>query len=406
MNWLPATVGDACLPTSQTDPARSGSTTFRYVDIAGIDRDAKAISRADELPCTEAPSRARKAIRAGDVLVSTVRPNLNAVALVPEQLDGEIASTGFAVLRANPDLLHSRFLFYWAQHREFVDFLVANATGASYPAVTDGVVRRARLPLATPKEQSRIVEILDEADRLRRLRREADAKAARILPVLFLKMFGDPATNPDKWPSANLDSVAEIISGATKGRQLNGSKTVELPYMRVANVKDGYLDLSSIKTIEIRGDEIEKYRLQKGDLLMTEGGDPDKLGRAAIWSGEIETCLHQNHIFKVRVNREILESEYLRELVGSAYGKAYFFGVAKKTTSHKVRSACDGSVNTKSTRLRRLGNISATGKPASPREVMMLSSTSGCCASKRNNSTPVYPVPPTMPTLIFLLCIT
>jgi type I restriction enzyme S subunit len=213
MNWLPATVGDACLSTSQTDPARSGAATFRYVDIAGVDRDTKAISRAEVLACAEAPSRARKLIRSFDVLVSTVRPNLNAVAFVPPELDGEIASTGFAVLRANPELLNSKFLFYWVQHREFVEFLVANATGASYPAVTDGVVKRARLPLATPKEQSRIVELLDEANLLRRLRREADAKAARILPTLFLKMFGDPATNPKGLRKVPLGKIIKVKSG-------------------------------------------------------------------------------------------------------------------------------------------------------------------------------------------------
>lgn len=213
MNWLPATVGDACLLTSQTDPARSGAATFRYVDIAGVDRDTKAISRAEVVACAEAPSRAKKLIRSSDVLVSTVRPNLNAVAFVPPELDGEIASTGFAVLRANPELLNSKFLFYWVQHREFVEFLVANATGASYPAVTDGVVKRARLPLATPKEQSRIVELLEEADRLRRLRGDADTKAARILPALFLKMFGDPAINPKGLRKVPLGKIIKVKSG-------------------------------------------------------------------------------------------------------------------------------------------------------------------------------------------------
>lgn len=200
MTWLIPTIGDVCLPTLQGDPARTRRKSFRYVDIAGVDRDSKSISGADEVPSDAAPSRARKIIETSDVLVSTVRPNLNAIALVPECLDGEIASTGFAVLRANRELLDPKYLFYWTQSSEFVNFLVANATGASYPAVTDGVVKRAPIPLATPSEQSRIVELLDQADRLRRLRREADAKAARILPALFLKMFGDPATNTKGLP--------------------------------------------------------------------------------------------------------------------------------------------------------------------------------------------------------------
>lgn len=102
--------------------------------------------------------------------------------------------------------------------------------------------------------------------------------------------------------------------------------------MRVANVKDGHLDLTEIKTIAVKRSEVEKYRLLPGDLLMTEGGDPDKLGRGALWSGEIETCLHQNHIFKVRADRSCMVPEYLCELVGSRFGKAYFLRVAKKTT--------------------------------------------------------------------------
>lgn len=213
MNWLSCSIGDACLPTEQRDPSRIGANSFRYVDISGIDRDRKTISRADTILFSDAPSRARKAIRAGDVLVSTVRPNLNAVAQVPEELDGEIASTGFSVLRANPKLLNARFLFYRTQHQEFVDFLVANATGASYPAVTDGVVRRTSLPLPSPSEQHRIVEILDDANRLLALRREADAKAARIIPALFVKMFGDPAANPKGLRKEILGKLIKVKSG-------------------------------------------------------------------------------------------------------------------------------------------------------------------------------------------------
>lgn len=215
MTWLTPTIGDVCLPTLQGDPARIGRKSFRYVDIACVDRDSKSISKADEVSSDDAPSRARKIIEASDVLVSTVRPNLNAIALVPENLGGEVASTGFAVLRANRKLLDPKYLFYWVQSTEFVNFLVAKATGASYPAVTDGIIKRARIPLATPSEQNRIVELLNEADRLRRLRRAADAKAARILPALFLKMFGDPATNPNGWNAPTLRQVADTSSGGT-----------------------------------------------------------------------------------------------------------------------------------------------------------------------------------------------
>ncbi len=138
--------------------------------------------------------------------------------------------------------------------------------------------------------------------------------------------------NPEAWPRQPLSAVAEVISGVAKGRNLGPGEAVELPYMRVANVKDGYLDLDEVKTIEIKRSEVEKLLIRPGDLLMTEGGDPDKLGRAALWAGEIEACVHQNHVFKVRSDRACVSPAYLRTLAGSAYGKAYFLSVAKKTT--------------------------------------------------------------------------
>lgn len=221
MTWPTASVGDVCLTTTQADPVCFGRPTFRYVDISGVDRDTKAIIKADELPVEDAPSRARKLIEKSDILVSTVRPNLNAIAFVPPELDGEIASTGFSVLRVNEKLASAKFLYYWAQHRNFVDFLVANATGASYPAVSDAIVKRAPLPLPPLSEQHRIVELLDQADALRRLRREADAKAARILSALFLRMFGDPATNPTGWPMKSFD---ETFRDTTAGNEKLQSK--------------------------------------------------------------------------------------------------------------------------------------------------------------------------------------
>lgn len=317
--------------TGSRNPTKTPHEFFVYVDVAAVDNSTKVITSEKSVLGSEAPSRARKLIRQSDVLVSTVRPNLNAIAMVPPRLDGQVASTGFCILRATERVL-PEYLFYFTRSKVFVDSLTMLVAGAMYPAVTDSQVFDQELPLPSMPEQRRIVDLLSRAEGIVRLRREAEKKAAELIPALFLDMFGDPATNPKGWPVEPLDSVAQIISGATKGRKLDQAESVELPYMRVANVKDGHLDLSDIKTIAVKRGEVEKYRLLPGDLLMTEGGDPDKLGRGALWSGEIETCLHQNHIFKVRVDGARLLPEYLCELVGSSYGKAYFLRVAKKTT--------------------------------------------------------------------------
>ena len=112
-----------------------------------------------------------------------------------------------------------------------------------------------------------------------------------------------------------------------------GRNTVELPYLRVANVQDGYLDLSSVNMIRIPKSHVEKYLLRVGDVLMNEGGDFDKLGRGSVWKGAIHNCLHQNHVFKVRPKSGVLASDYLAAVSASPYGKAFFVLASKQSTN-------------------------------------------------------------------------
>lgn len=138
-------------------------------------------------------------------------------------------------------------------------------------------------------------------------------------------------SNP-KWPKVPLSQVAVIQTGLAKGK--SGFKEfVELPYLRVANVQDGYLDLALLKLIRIEKRMVERYLLKKGDVLLTEGGDFDKLGRGAIWNDEVSPCIHQNHIFVVRPIKDVLTPEYLSLLTGSDYGKKYFQSCSKQSTN-------------------------------------------------------------------------
>jgi type I restriction enzyme, S subunit len=137
---------------------------------------------------------------------------------------------------------------------------------------------------------------------------------------------------PRQWNTTRLKFIAEVRSGVTKGRDLSGKDTLELPYMRVANVQDGYLDLSEVATIIVAKDEIERYSLKNGDVLMNEGGDFDKLGRGTKWSGEIEPCLHQNHVFAVRPHNISL-SDWINLYTSSTAAKQYFISKSKQTTN-------------------------------------------------------------------------
>ena len=138
---------------------------------------------------------------------------------------------------------------------------------------------------------------------------------------------------PQEWTRKLLSDCAVVQTGVAKGRTLDPDDAISLPYLRVANVQDGFLDLEEIKTIDILKREKERYMLHQGDVLLTEGGDFDKLGRGFVWNGEIPQCVHQNHVFAVRLDRSELDPAFFSYQAQSSYGKAYFLSVAHKTTN-------------------------------------------------------------------------
>jgi len=138
---------------------------------------------------------------------------------------------------------------------------------------------------------------------------------------------------PEGWAWASLDMLGEIASGVAKGTKRDASiKVREVPYLRVANVQRGFLDLSEIKTILATEKDIKELKLQAGDILFNEGGDRDKLGRGWVWRNEVENCIHQNHVFRMRP----FLPEVLPELVshhGNTFGKTWFQNAGKQTTN-------------------------------------------------------------------------
>ena len=331
MNTVP--IGHFVESVQKWNPRKDGAGTFTYVDLSSVDQTAKAVTEPTTVAASEAPSRARQLIATGDVLVSTVRPNLNAVAYVDPDLDGATASTGFCVLRPRPNELDGRYLFHWVRTGQFIGRLLQRATGASYPAVSDKIVTAAPIPLPPIEEQRRIAAVLDAAEALRTKRRLTLTKLGTLTQATFIDMFGDPVANPFGWRDDRvLADVADVRSGITKGRKTGSASLTPVPYLAVVNVQDGYIQLDPLKSIEATAAEIEKYALQIGDILLTEGGDPDKLGRGAVWHGQVEPCIHQNHVFRVRMVDDNMMPEFLSRLLASQRGKRYFLRMAKQTT--------------------------------------------------------------------------
>lgn len=138
---------------------------------------------------------------------------------------------------------------------------------------------------------------------------------------------------PAHWAIVPFDKVAVVIGGVTKGRNLRGNNVLTRPYLAVANVQRGFFKLTELKTIQIGVEELSKYLVQDGDLLITEGGDWDKVGRTAIWRGGVEDVLHQNHVFKARVSSSYLLNEWVELVFNSGVGRDYFSGASKQTTN-------------------------------------------------------------------------
>lgn len=136
---------------------------------------------------------------------------------------------------------------------------------------------------------------------------------------------------PAHWETTRLKFVAEVQTGIAKGKDTAGKATIAVPYLRVANVQDGFLALDDVATLDIEPEQLTRYRLLPGDVLMNEGGDFDKLGRGAIWRGEIPDCIHQNHVFAVRPHS--LSAEWLNQLTSSHYAQFYFMGRSKQSTN-------------------------------------------------------------------------
>ena len=153
--FMAAFLGDVTEPVASWNPTRALGQLFDYIDLSSVDQVRKLVTGATRVPTGEAPSRARQLVSAGDVLVSTVRPNLNGVAVVPEGLRSATASTGFTVLRPG-SRLDGRYLFHWVRTPQFVGAMVRNATGASYPAVSDKIVKASVIPLPPLDEQRRL----------------------------------------------------------------------------------------------------------------------------------------------------------------------------------------------------------------------------------------------------------
>lgn len=259
-----------------------------------------------------------------------------AIALSDDRFAGKYLSPQFPTFLSDENRLDRKFLGWLMRRPAFWADLGTRASGMGdrRRTLTPDAFFACTIPLPPLDEQRRIVARIEElaakVEEARGLRRVAAEEVDAVRASAANDLFSDKAMAGVAVVA--LDEVSEVRAGVTLGRQLSG-QTVRAPYLRVANVQDGHLDLAELKEVEIYPNELEKWQLRVGDLLLTEGGDWDKLGRGTVWQGEVQGCIHQNHIFRVRVDQSRFDPWFVSALVSSPRGKKYFQTASKQTTN-------------------------------------------------------------------------
>ena len=287
-------------------------------------------------------------LRSGDIIVVRSGAYTGDLAMVTPEWEGCVA--GYDLVFSPSNRVDPEFCAFALLSGPIQTYFRSQRDRSAQPHLNRQQLESAGLPLPPLPEQRAIAHALRTVQRAKEATEKVIA-ATRLLKASLMRhlfTYGpvpveeadqvtlrgtDFGSVPQLWRISPLDSCSEVQTGVAKGRRLNGAETISVPYLRVANVQDGFLDLSEMKSIEIRRSELERYSLQAGDVVLTEGGDFDKLGRGFIWNGEVRCCVHQNHIFAVRANRRMILPQFLAYLTQGPYGKAYFLSVAHKTTN-------------------------------------------------------------------------
>jgi type I restriction enzyme S subunit len=318
--WQTKTLGDVLVKTETTDPTRSPSTEFDYIDVSSVSNETLTIQETQCLKGKDAPSRARRLVRANDVLFATIRPTLRRIAIVPDELDEQVCSTGYFVLRAKPEV-DFRFVFYFLQTEDFMAAMEKLQKGASYPAVTDGDVRSQPLPVPPLAEQQRIVGVLDEAFAGLATAQAHAAQNLQNARALFeshlQSVFTQPALSKAEgrgkgWVEKTVD---EVCSRLHQGLNTAGEKVkfyeTGYPIIQTRNVENGVIELDT--KIKFMCEEDwqryrDKYRPEVGDVFFTNIGT---IGKTAIVTEDLDYLIHWN-IFKLRPRLDTITSEFLK----------------------------------------------------------------------------------------------
>lgn len=237
----------------------------------------------------------------------------------------KVKSSAMKILSPNTKLVLPKFIYYRMQIIQFDHSTHKRYWIQQYSKI------KVKIPPIPEQERivSKIEELFSKLDACVVELHAAKEKLKIYRQAAITQAF--PALSEEN--TVKLNDIASISGGITKGRKLDGHDSITLPYLRVANVQNGFLDLREVKSIQLKKSEMVKYLLKYDDVLYTEGGDRDKLGRGTVWRNEIEDCVHQNHVFKARLKLDCALPEYVAYWSMSTPARNYFYQKGKQSVN-------------------------------------------------------------------------
>jgi type I restriction enzyme, S subunit len=369
--WTSATVADLIAPdgtfsdgdwVESKDQDPTGAIRLLQLADVGdgvfVDKSNRFVNDEtfEQLRCTE--------VFEGDVLIARMPDPLGRACLAPRLRQRCITVVDVAIVRPGPSSVQSKWLMHFLNAPSVRQVIELQSSGTTRRRISRGNLAQLELPVPPIPEQKRIADKLDallarvnacreRLDRvpniLKRFRQSvlaaatsgeltrewreerrlgSDVQSFQLADAEAVRDFSFPAS----WSARRLADIATITGGVTKDSKKQSADFVELPYLRVANVQRGYLDLSEVKTIRVPPDRVSDLLLRAGDILFNEGGDIDKLGRGWIWNDELPACVFQNHVFRARLLDPTFEPRYF-SWYGNSRGYEYFLARGKQTTN-------------------------------------------------------------------------
>jgi type I restriction enzyme S subunit len=280
--------------------------------------------------CGAADEAAAK-LEVGNIVIARTGATTGKSFLIRECPDRAVFASYLIRVRPKPNV-SCEYLAHFFQTPEYWAQISVSARGATQAGVNATSLKALSLPLPPLAEQRRIAAILDQAEALRAKRRHALAQLDILIQSIFLDLFGDPTTNPKGWPTTRLGEIGDAQGGLQRSASRSHLPR-EVPYLRVANVYRDALDLREIKTFRATDAEVARTLLVVDDLLIVEGhGNPDEIGRCALWDGSITECSHQNHLIRVRLDRGLVHPVFVSRYLNSAGGCRDLLRAGKTTS--------------------------------------------------------------------------